>query len=611
MCPSGYFQDRKGNRSCSTCLPDDVLCHAFPGATFTAARSPTELEGVRSSGILPRLNSSYDHTAAETIAANLNFLDHYGSMIYIILGGMISILLCTHRCWPVSWRRSDLLFAGDHYIGDGHAKRMLDSRLGAAFTLSLPFMLGIFSVSTFGEENVKVTQALIPENILEPRLFDIEDAKLFGTLDVSFQAYALLADVSCEQAMGYDFSLAHHMKCTFEVNQTDLGVDKGTLCNVHVSCNVGARLAGTSSLLFFQPDSFQSIRYAVRADSWNGIEEDSQVENILESRSGTYLAGEMLQPTSINFQLTRSRYQNKVRPSPLSFVAGKEPFRYGLQLTALEPIPVESSTGSRTGKHYVAFRFETTGSVFTKEDSDKVELASQLSRLFTLLLSVLAFFRFVKTYVELVTDNVCLYISGVRGTPVPEDVRQRVNVLEERHADDEDSGESSMLGNISVKEPSRRVSLLMSLEGGHKSSEELGDGTGIELRSMENPMVNKVEELRNVEDGEMKALLKRVLLNYERIRKENERICKENERICKDNERLHKQVASLDVSVSRLSSIVEGNGDVNVKKVSTAKSLYESEVDKRPLPFGWEAFETDDGAMYYRRPDGTTTWEPP
>ena len=573
------------------------MCHAFPGATFTAARSPTELEGVRSSGILPRLNSSYDHTAAETIAANLNFLDHYGSMIYIILGGMISILLCTHRCWPVSWRRSDLLFAGDHYIGDGHAKRMLDSRLGAAFTLSLPFMLGIFSVSTFGEENVKVTQALIPVNILEPQLFDIEDAKLFGTLDVSFQAYALLADVSCEQAMGYDFSLAHHMKCTFEVNQTDLGVDKGTLCNVHVSCNVGAKLAGTSSLLFFQPDSFQSIQYAVRADSWNGIEEDSQSEYILESRSGTYLAGEMLQPTSINFQLTRSRYQNKVRPSPLSFQAGKEPFRYGLQLTELERIPVESSTASRTGKHYVTFRFETTDSVFTKEDSDKVDLASQLSRLFTLLLSVLAFFRFVKMYVELVTDNVCLYISGVRGTPVPEDVRQRINVLEERHADDEDIGESSMLGNISVKEPSRRVSLLMSLEGGHKSSEELGDGTGIELRSMENPMVNKVEELRNVEDGEMKALLKRVLLNYERIRKENES--------------LRKQVVSLDASVSRLASIVEGNGDVNVKKVSTAKSLYESEVEKRPLPFGWEAFETDDGAMYYRRPDGTTTWEPP
>ena len=83
-----------------------------------------------------------------------------------------------------------------------------------------------------------------------------------------------------------------------------------------------------------------------------------------------------------------------------------------------------------------------------------------------------------------------------------------------------------MLGNISVKEPSRRMSLLMSLEGGHKSSEELGDGTGIELRSMENPMVNKVEELRNVEDGEIKALLKRVLLNYDRIRKDNERICR-------------------------------------------------------------------------------------
>ena len=37
----------------------------------------------------------------------------------------------------------------------------------------------------------------------------------------------------------------------------------------------------------------------------------------------------------------------------------------------------------------------------------------------------------------------------------------------------------------------------------------------------------------------------------------------------------------------------------------------DTKVEKRILPIGWEALKTEDGAIYYRRPDGTTTWEPP
>ena len=97
---------------------------------------------------------------------------------------------------------------------------------------------------------------------------------------------------------------------------------------------------------------------------------------------------------------------------------------------------MESATGSRTGKHYLSFNFETTGSVFTQELSDKVDLESQLSRLFTLLLSILALFRFVKMYAELVIDHACLYLSGLRGIPVSEDVKERINILEERQYQD-------------------------------------------------------------------------------------------------------------------------------------------------------------------------------
>ena len=519
-------------------------------------------------------------------------------MIHIALGCVISVLLLTHRFWPVSCRRSDLLFAGDHFIGDGHAKRMLDTRLGAAFTLCLPFVLGIFSVSTFGQDNVKITQALIPDSILEPRLDNINNDTLFGKLHVSLEAYSLLPNAGCAEALAIDLSLAHDMKCRSEVNQAALAMfDTGSLCSVRVTCDVGSRLAGTSSLLFSLGDTFQSIRYNVGADSWNGIDPHSLVENIMESSPNTSLAGDKSQPTNINFQLTRSRYQNKRRLRLLSFEPREEPNYYGLQLAELKAVPMESATASGTGKHYVSFNFETTGSVFTKEESDKVDLASQLSRLFTLLLSTLAFFRFVKTYVELLIDHACLYISGAKGIPVPEDVKERINILEERHEDSGSRRVGLKAGHMKGKEPSRRMSMLMSQEDATSKFSDSVDSGSIELISIENPLVKKAEEVNKVEDSDMKALVKKVLANYERMRKVNEG--------------LRKQVADLDATVVRLVSIVKGKADDSVNKVSLDVVADESEDAPHPLPAGWQVFESELGGAYYCGPDGKTTWDPP
>ena len=37
----------------------------------------------------------------------------------------------------------------------------------------------------------------------------------------------------------------------------------------------------------------------------------------------------------------------------------------------------------------------------------------------------------------------------------------------------------------------------------------------------------------------------------------------------------------------------------------------ENATDGHSLPVGWQVFETEDGAVYYCRPDGKTTWEAP
>ena len=109
-------------------------------------------------------------------------------------------------------RRLDILFAGDHFIRDGHAKRMLDTRLGAAFTLSLPFVLGIITVQTFGANNLLVGDGLVPAKTLQPPL-DASDPTLFNKIHIAVDTYALQPDIDCEQAVNWDAKLATDLKC--------------------------------------------------------------------------------------------------------------------------------------------------------------------------------------------------------------------------------------------------------------------------------------------------------------------------------------------------------------------------------------------------------------
>ena len=100
-------------------------------------------------------------------------------------------------------------------------------------------------------------------------------------------------------------------------------------------------------------------------------------------------------------------------------------------------------------------------------------------------------------------------------------------------------------------------------------------------------------------------------MNYEHIRRDNDRMRRDNDRMRKDNGMLRKQVVSLDATVSRLVSIVEGTGDDNLKKKSAVEEEKERKAGEGSLPFGWQVFQTVDGSVYYCGPDGRTTWEPP
>ena len=93
----------------------------------------------------------------------------------------VIILLLTHRTWPLRCRRLDMVFAASHWITDSHAVRMLDTRLGAAYTLSLPLIVAVISIYVFGQDNTVTTTALVPAFTLEEIK---EDA---NTTDSSFK----------------------------------------------------------------------------------------------------------------------------------------------------------------------------------------------------------------------------------------------------------------------------------------------------------------------------------------------------------------------------------------------------------------------------------------
>ena len=129
--------------------------------------------------------------------------------------------------------------------------------------------------------------------------------------------YALKPDIVCEQAVDWDAELAAEMKCVeqdVDTNEipaanTTLGV-LGTMCRLRFSCDMGGGLAGNGRLVLSLRDSFQRIKYTVRADSWNGREPDNVVDERFGPRGNLSLSGTKEDPTMVNFELTRSRFRD-------------------------------------------------------------------------------------------------------------------------------------------------------------------------------------------------------------------------------------------------------------------------------------------------------------
>ena len=518
---------------------------------------------------------------------------------------MIAVLLATHRFWPMACRRTDFLFAGDHFIGDGHAKRMLDTRLGAAFTLSLPFVLGIISVQTFGANNLLVGDGLVPAKALQPPL-DKSDPVLFNKIHVAVDTYALQPDIDCRKAVVPTTELATDMTCVERyvgaekdpVSNTSAPMgDLGTMCRLRFSCDMGGGLAGNGRLVLSLRDSFQRIKYTVRADSWNGREPDNVVDERFGPTGNLSLSGTKEDPTMVNFELTRSRFRDITGTTLWEGADENKPYHFGLQLAELTRRLEESSTGTTSGRHYVEFSFAVSANIFSRQHSDRTEVTAQVSTLFTLLLSVLAFFRLVKTQAENLIDNAIMYLAEKKKFPLPKDVQRRVRVLEERPVDPPDVGRGGGSRGVphgSQRRPSRRLSRLLS----HDAELAAARGGEIEMVSIQNPMARDTElpdEGGNDGNGKTRtnATVKQLQAEVRRLKAQQR----------EEAARQRQEMAQQQQQIARLMAIVE-----STTVDSGARAV---EDDTSSLPEGWKALKTEDGRTYYEKPDRTTTWDPP
>ena len=110
------------------------------------------------------------------------------TLLYTILSAIALSVVLFHRFLPMRFKEADVFFAGDHFVEDTvrcvflyvlyivakytnrfhschflqHAKRMLDTRLGAAVSIALPCIIGMLCIPIFGSNELLISTALVP-----------------------------------------------------------------------------------------------------------------------------------------------------------------------------------------------------------------------------------------------------------------------------------------------------------------------------------------------------------------------------------------------------------------------------------------------------------------
>lgn len=313
--------------------------------------------------------------------------------VYASLLGTVGLIILSHRLCPDCIKNLDLIFSGDHLVDDTHARRILNTRLGAAFTLSLPFIVAAISVFVFTDDNLTEQSALVPTGTV---LF----TKDLNHLYVEYKSWYANGRQNCQQ-------ITVNADC-------DVDIYDGLPCLVNMTCAIQPENSGTRSVDIVLPDNHQLGVFKVWPDMW--MRQQTQIYTTIQTKEG--LTGTTDEPTTLAFDMKKCKYENSVE--------GVE--QDGVQINARGLKKQESSLGTHDGKHVIRLEFSTSESIFLYKIDAKLTLITQLSTVLTLLISVLSSLRTVKAILEKMIDSgytcCCKHL--------PTDVQRRQDILNEQ-----------------------------------------------------------------------------------------------------------------------------------------------------------------------------------
>lgn len=386
-CPQGFYTNGLGTRC--------RICQIGKKQPMTGQYSCLECQNCLNVG----------HDVAKTLSFNASdyvrvirepeppkSLNWVNIIIYGSLLGTVVIIVLSHRACPECIKHLDFVFAGDHLVEDTHARRMLNTRLGAAFTLCIPFIVAAISVFVFTDENLTEQSALVPDGTIS---FNEDVNHVY----MEYKSWYMNGQQNCQ-----DISV--DTDCDFQISD-------GLPCHLNITCPIQGDFSGTRTIDITLPDNHQRATIKVWPDMW--MRQQTEIYKTLETSSG--LVGTQDQPTAFTFGIKKCKYINSV-------VATEQ---NGVKINAKDTIKQESTRGTINGHHVVRLQFTTSENVFLFKVDAKLTLLTQLSTILTLLISVLSSLRTIKLLLEKTIDQ--LYTCCCKNVPL--DIQRRQNILNE------------------------------------------------------------------------------------------------------------------------------------------------------------------------------------
>ena len=390
---------------------------------------------------------------------------------------------------------------------DGHAIRMYDTRLGAAFTMSIPFVLVILGILVFSDVTPINSKTLVPgssidlheernldyssenkkswqnEQIINRNDLNPDELHLFGKIQIQLLAFAPVDNnFKCGSIINQkDFDDApeaglSQFECIRFEAKNVIQEDKYgyRFCALNVTCKAFQAFSGIHSVKLRFPDALQNIQWKIVPDVWSDTsDENAMVEHVLSPSNITdkqKLMNELLAlgtaddpdakiPDSIKWKTLK---QNQLAGTSLNptkvtlgvirskyaevYGEGKNFTNWGLQTSFSTVTRVEEQgSGTPKGSHVVEFLFEVQESIYINQWTTSEGFLAKFGTVISLCLSIIAVLKFMKLGLEAVIDKYLIRRAGKSKTSPPLDVQRRMSVLGEDRTDEIDKEIASFL----------------------------------------------------------------------------------------------------------------------------------------------------------------------